>query len=127
MSYDPTLPTNRDWVRFTVGDVNTTSEKVTDSEIDAILVQYPVKECAAVRVLEAIIARSGSGASTARNLKSKSVDGISVSYDNLGNAAAMTDLLKRLRKECARRSNSGTPIFEVMGTHTLTRSERESG
>ena len=37
MSYDPTLPSDRDWIRFWIGDTVTTAHVLQDTEIDALL------------------------------------------------------------------------------------------
>lgn len=37
MAYDPLLPTDRDWVRFWIGDTDAVSPILRDAELDAIL------------------------------------------------------------------------------------------
>ena len=37
MSYDPTLPTDKDYVRFVLGDTDTTAELLPDAQILAVL------------------------------------------------------------------------------------------
>ena len=52
-TYDPTLPTDRDWVRFLIGDRSTTFS-LQDEEIAAVLVEESNKYYAAARCASVI-------------------------------------------------------------------------
>lgn len=79
-SGDPSS-SNRDWVRWRIGDVNATDQLVSDQEIAAAVTEYGSKQMAAARVCEAIAAEfsreadvtlaDGSGASRSRSLSQK--------------------------------------------------------
>jgi hypothetical protein len=43
-SYDPGLPSDRDWVRYYLGDTNTDRAEVDDRELDALLAEEPEPE-----------------------------------------------------------------------------------
>lgn len=112
MSYDPTLADPRDLVRFLIGDTDPDNEEVSDEEIDAILALYPVPACAAVQLLQSMVARTNGTSGTSGPIASKSVDGVSVSYATASKGMTRGDLLDRLRKECARRSQTRW-LFDV--------------
>lgn len=76
-SYDPALATDRDWVRFLLGDTTDTSAKLTNEEISAVLREEKNKYLAAARCGHLFLERGGAG-----KVLSKSVDGLSVSYGN---------------------------------------------
>lgn len=75
MSYDPTLPTPRDRVRFTVGDIYS-PELRSDAQYDALITQYGETE-AVVRMAESLASEY------AQNPSSVNVGGVSVSYSAL--------------------------------------------
>ena len=43
-SYDPTLPTDRDWVRYYIGDTSADHAEVDDRELDALLAEEPAPD-----------------------------------------------------------------------------------
>lgn len=114
MSYDTKLAKPRDLVRFLIGDTSGSrdTEEVSDEEIDALLVLYPVPACTAVQILQSMVARTNGTRGTSGPIASKSVDGISVSYATASKGMTRGDLLERLRKECARRSEAAF-LFDV--------------
>lgn len=119
-TYDEGLATDRDWVRFLIGDTDAANAEVSDEEIDAMLTRYPVPACAAVQVLQSLVARSNRAGGTSGPIASKSADGLSVSYATASKGMTRGDLLDRLRKECARRSGTRS-IFNTHGPGDLVR------
>jgi hypothetical protein len=69
-TYDPTLGSNLDWVRFLTGDTVTTTARLTDEEIDGILAEEAangasgpsLKYFAAARALDSTLARNAGDA-----------------------------------------------------------------
>ena len=57
-SYDSSLPTDRDWVRFRVGSTNSADQgEISNEEIDAVLAVKANKDLAALAVARAILAK----------------------------------------------------------------------
>jgi len=65
MSFDPALPTDRDWMRLLTGDTDTANEQLADTTLDALLVEAVAhgasaagaKYCAAAQAGELMAAR----------------------------------------------------------------------
>lgn len=76
-TYDPTLATDRDWVRFLIGDRGPTTFRLTDEEIDAVLAEEANKYMAAYRCAVAIY----SGASGAGLIR-KAVDDLRLEFSD---------------------------------------------
>lgn len=93
MTYDPTLPSDRDWVRFLIGD-RTSPFRISDDEIDALLIEERNKYLAAARAGEICLTR-GMG------ITSKSVEGLSISFGDSPTSAYRSHL-QRLREKGAR-------------------------
>jgi hypothetical protein len=79
-TYDPTLPTDKDWVRFLIGDRDVADPRLQDEEILALLVEKENKYLAAALAGDSILA-AGQGA------VSKSVGDLSLT---LGDSAEST-------------------------------------
>jgi hypothetical protein len=101
-SYDSTLPTNNDWVRFLTGDTDVSSneEKATgnnarlqDEEIAALLVEEKNKYLAAARAGELIIAR-------AKGVVEKEVDELRIKYGDNPESAYRKHLQGLREKGC---------------------------
>lgn len=110
-TYDPTLSSDLDWVRFLIGDrtSDAATAKLQDEEITAVLQEEPNKYFAAARCGEQIIAQ-GQGA------VSKSVGDLSISYGDSPESAYRA-YLKNLREEGARvlyKANDGSTVFRVL-------------
>lgn len=58
-TYDVTLATDRDWVRFLINDRVTAKAVLQDEEIDALLVEEGNKYLAAARAGELILLKQG--------------------------------------------------------------------
>lgn len=88
---------DRDWVRFRIGDTDTTDQQMTDEEIAALLAEYTSKQAAAVVAVEALIAKFS-------RLASKSVGDLSIQYNQ--RLENYQSLAERLRREQAIRAAS---------------------
>jgi hypothetical protein len=108
-TYDRTLPTDRDWVRFLIGDTTDSTNRLQDEEIDAVLREEPNKYLAAARCGERIF-ELGFGA------VSKSVEGLSLSYSDSPEGAFRSHLQKLREKgaEVALKT-TGSHVFRVLG------------
>lgn len=56
-TYDPSLPTDKDTVRFYVGDTDTNNQLVQDETIEAMLVLYPAPKMAAAVICRSLAAQ----------------------------------------------------------------------
>lgn len=102
-TYDSSLGSDRDWVRFLTGDRGPTF-KFTDEELDAVLTDTPGKYCAAAAVLESMRTGWVSG-----GVKSKSVEGLSITFNSPEDITKRIDFL---RGQCA--SGTQPAIFRVL-------------
>jgi hypothetical protein len=73
VSYDPSLGTDRDWVRLLIGDRDIESAKLQDEEINALLREEPNKYLAAARAGELILGSRG-------GVTMKTVSDLSIMY-----------------------------------------------
>lgn len=97
-TYNTALPTNMDWVRLLTGDTNTTSARLSDEEINAIIAEEStngaigasLKYFSAARALSALLARYGSDA-TNNGLVEKIVDDLELKW---GASTSALDVLK---------------------------------
>lgn len=93
-TYEPALTADRDWVRFMVGDRVKDVAVLQDEEIDAFLASEANKYLAAWRCGQLILARGKGG------ISSKSVDGLSITYDNSPEGAYGRHLQELHTKGC---------------------------
>lgn len=114
-TYDPALPTDKDWVRFLIGDTTVTMT-LSDEEIGALLAEpeYPNKWLAAAAAGRRILAKG-------KGVISKSVAELSLSRAG-GTGSAYGDLVKSLQEQGAKfeaaksvTGTIGTHVFRVMG------------
>lgn len=81
VSYDPSLSTDKDWVRLLISDRDTSlkADDITpkavldDNEILALLVEEPNKYLAAARAADLVLSRT-------RGMVSKQVDDLRITY-----------------------------------------------
>jgi len=94
-TYEPSLPTDRDWLRLTIGDTATASALLQDEEIDAVLTEEANKHLAAAESLSILRTRwnsQGAGVLT------KQVSKLRISYGTDSSAAEALDArIKQLR------------------------------
>jgi hypothetical protein len=104
-TYDPALPTDKDWVRFLIGDKNTPDSVFSDEEIFAALTEWPGKYCAAANLLSA---NRAALLTTTGGVTSKSVGNLSISYGSATQSpeSALTDLIDRLMGRCLNAATS---------------------
>lgn len=110
-TYDPTLPTDKDFVRFNIGDrdVRPGKAKFEDEEIQAVVDLEGSKWLAAARMGETLLAQN-------RGVTSKSVDGLSLSFGD-SPESAYSKHLQRLREEgCRQRllEDNQTSVLKVL-------------
>lgn len=98
-SYDPNLSTDRDRVRFLIGDTDTNDQLLSDEELDYLLTQYSVYEAAAV-ACEAIAAKYARKAD-------KEVGDLSIKWSQVSDQ--YTKKAQELRKQ-AKVSNPAVPF-----------------
>jgi hypothetical protein len=112
-SFEPALPTDRDYVRFLVGDTDPDNAQLDDDTIDALLVRHSGRTfCAAADAGEAIAARwsaktEGVIEKQVARLRIKRAEGSSLQ-------AGYMDYLRTLRTRCADARLSTTPFFKVL-------------
>lgn len=85
-SYDPSLPTDRDWVRFFISDTVSDSQLLQDEEIDAVLSEetatgQSLKYFASARCLSILLGR---WASVSQGVLSKTVSRLSITWGTPG-------------------------------------------
>lgn len=109
-TFDPNLATNRDWVRFLIGDVDTANAQLQDQTIEAILVEEPNKYLAAASAGGLILSSGGA------DVVSKKVGDLQVDYGGGASNEIYRDYLKGLRERGARDllRTSGNPVFRVV-------------
>lgn len=120
-TFDPTLPSTRDWVRFLIQDVTVATAMLQDEEIDAVIAeQYQssskaLKYLAAAECLSVLHLRWMTGG---HGVASKKVDQLSIVY---GTAAginvdmAVTMKIKELRARGAWYMEEDPKIFFAHG------------
>lgn len=94
MSFNPSLPTDRDWVRLFIGDDDPLHEQLADATIDAILVEVlaqgataaAAKYCAAAQAGQLVAA--GWVASQAGKVE-KQVSKLRIQYGGGGQSSAL--------------------------------------
>jgi hypothetical protein len=96
-TYDSSLSTNRDWVRFLIGDTDSSDYQLQDEEIDAILVEQSNKYLAAARALSGL---QGRWAGVGRGVAEKQVGRLRKRWGGVegSNAVAISDRIAELRQ-----------------------------
>jgi hypothetical protein len=113
MTYDPTLSTDKDWVRFLIGDRGTstgvgttiTGARFSDEEILAVVAAEPNKWLAAAQCGDRIVA-AGAGA------VAKAVGDLKLEWSDASDSPYMR-ALDRLRERGARE------LLSTTGAHSL--------
>lgn len=111
-TFDPTLATAKDWVRFTIGDTDTEDPTLDDATIDAILRQEPNRWFAAATCAEAAFTKwqqDGDG------LVSKQVGALSITRES-GSSASQSYLahIRELRARGARELSPAPYSFRAL-------------
>ncbi len=93
-TYDPTLPTDLDWVRFLTGDRDVIAPRLQDEEITALLAEEKNRYFAAAQAGEMILAKSG-------GLVEKQVGDLRLRWSDGGSENAYRAYLRLLRERGA--------------------------
>lgn len=121
MSFDPALPTDRDWVRLLIGDDDTLHEQLADATIDAIIVEVlaqgatatGAKYCAAAQAGQLVAA--GWVAAQAGKVE-KQVSKLRIQYGGGGQASALDaydKYLASLAQKCTHLSLSTPALLKA--------------
>lgn len=105
MAYDDSLPTDKDWVRFLIGDT-ASDEKLADGEINAVIVENSGnKYCAAAEALSTLLVKYGAAG---EGVLRKTVDELSVEYGTQGGPFdAIRERISWLKRKCAQKLDTG--------------------
>jgi len=107
-SYDPTLPTDKDWVRFMAGDRDISRALLDDGEIYGLLREFPNKYLAAAQACEAILARS-------QGLVTKQVDDLRLQWSDSSTAENVySKYIRHLRERGAKLTIQKSSRFRVL-------------
>lgn len=93
-TYDPTMDSDRDWIRAQIGDRNTAAAVLSDEEIDAIRAGEANRYLAAAACGE-LIATKGGG------VVEKRVDDLQISWADKGAETSYGIHIQRLREKGA--------------------------
>lgn len=121
VTYDPTLATDRDWVRFLTADTDTTSALISDEEIDAVLSAESAaspanRYFAAATILGFAQSRAFSASAQHNGLSSKRVGSLSMAWGtDASSAQGWAAKIASLRAEGARLLASAGYHLQVMG------------
>ena len=121
MSFDPALPTNRDWVRLLIGDDDPLSESLADATIDAIIAEVTnqgaagdgIKYCAAAQAGELLAA--GWTAASAGKVE-KAVSKLRIQYGGGGSGSSIdiyNAYLAGLKQKCTHYSLSRPAMLKA--------------
>lgn len=106
-TYDPTLPTDKDWVRFLIGDRDVTTARFADEEYVAVLTEEANKYLAAARMAETLLGRSG-------GLVEKEVDTLRLKWSDTAQNA-YREYIDELRKRgCELLISKPNRVFRVL-------------
>lgn len=89
-TYDPEIPTDKDWVRLTIGDTNESFPLMQDEEIEYYITETGSKESAAIACVEAIIPKLALLYNRKKNADSE------IEYDAASRTKWYNDLLDKL-------------------------------
>lgn len=123
-SYDPSLSTDRDWVRFLVSDTEVATAKVQDEEIDAVLseesggvaVAAALKYVAAARILSMLSSR---WASAGGGVMAKTLSRLRLEWGISGDTAEVINYrIRYLLKRASEITTSKPLAFKTLGRST---------
>lgn len=122
VTYDSTLPSNRDWVRFLTRDTSLTDAALQDEEIDAMLLEEEVAKPAALKYLTAARVLSllvSQWASVSKGVKSKTVGRLQLEWGGDGeNYKALYDRIEYLKRRAAEICDPRPHAFRTLGNST---------
>ncbi len=109
-TYDPALPTDRDWVRFLIGDRTVSSARLQDGEIDAVLAEEANKYLAAARCAEVAYGGGAHG-----GVIEKAVDDLRLKFSDDAEGAFWT-YIESLRAKGAGLTLRRPKMFRTLGS-----------
>lgn len=114
-TYDPSLSTDKDWVRFTIGDTtfsSTVPALLSDEEIEALLADEENKYLAAAEALDSLRVRWSNGG---KGVLEKQVSKLKIKkgVDQYA-GEALKDRVDELRARGARRASPPSPVFRSL-------------
>jgi len=107
-TYDASLPTDKDWVRFLTADRSITAPRLQDEEIEAVLTEEGNKYLAAARCIEV-------GLSGRAGLVEKTVDDLKLRYSD-DPESAIARHVATLREKGNRLKLARPSHFKAYGT-----------
>jgi hypothetical protein len=121
VSFDPSLPTDKDWVRLLIGDTDPTDEAVDDSTIAAILVEVMANGASAAGAKYCAAAQAGSVAAafwiaSTGGVVEKQVSKLRIQYGGGGQQSALAAYdayLNGLRQKCTDLSLSKPALLKA--------------
>lgn len=129
-TYDSTLPNDRNWVRFLVGDITPSRALLQDDEIDGVLeeeartvtIAAALKYFAAARCIDIIHTRYATAGAHQGGVMMKRVDDLARSFGvSASTSAALDEKTRDLRKRGARLlTSSRSHFFRSMSVVMLT-------
>jgi len=122
VSFDPSLPTDKDWVRLLIGDTDPTDEAVTDATIAALLVEVQAHGASAEAAKYCAAAQAGSVAmafwmASTGGIVEKVVSKLRIQYAGGGTQSALEaydNYLNGLRQKCTHLSLSRPAILKAL-------------
>lgn len=111
-TYDSTLSTDKDWVRFLVGDTDVPNTQLADEEIAALLVEESNKYLAAASALSTLLV---TWSSSGKGVMEKQVGRLRIKRGLEDSAEqAVRNLIKELRIKGAGKTISKPKVFKVL-------------
>ena len=121
MSFDPALPTDKDWVRLLVGDYDPTDETLSDDTINAIIAEVLAHGASAEGAKYCAAAQAGglmaaSWTATSGGKAEKTVSKLSIQYSGGGSGSAIevyNGYIAGLKEKCTRLSLSRPSVLKA--------------
>lgn len=111
-TYDSTLSTDKDWVRFLVGDTDITNAQLSDEEIAALLIEEANKYLAAAAALSRLLV---TWSSSGKGLIEKRVGDLTIKRGLEDSAEqSVRNLIRELRIKGAGMTISRPKVFKVL-------------
>ena len=112
-TYSPSLPTAKDWVRFLIGDTDTTASLLDDQEILAVIAEEENKYLAAASCLESLLVR---WSSSGRGIVEKQASKLRIKRGvDQSSVAALEEAIARLRATGNRGVAAPSAVFRTLG------------
>lgn len=106
-TYDTSLPTDKDWVRFMIGDRDVAAATLQDEEINAILGMKANKYLAAADCAQMMLALN-------QGLIEKQVETLKLQWSNKGAESTYQIYIEYLRKMGTMMMSPAPAVFKVL-------------